>query len=63
MLYSRQLLEVLVEQFKKWQVEQTDPGLLVLKHILMIDEFNDLHTLLTLEIKLDACHHMFVIMW
>lgn len=31
-LLGRQLLQVLVEQLKKWQVEQTDPGLLVLKH-------------------------------
>lgn len=30
-LLGRQLLQVLVEQLKKWQVEQTDPGLLVLK--------------------------------
>lgn len=28
---GRQLLQVLVEQLKKWQVKQTDPGLLVLK--------------------------------
>ena len=27
-----QLLQVLVEQLKKRQVEHTDPGLLVLKH-------------------------------
>lgn len=31
-LLSRQLLQVLVEQLKKGQVKQTDPGL-VLKHL------------------------------
>lgn len=31
LLLWRQLLQVLVEQFKEWQVQQTDPGLLVLK--------------------------------
>lgn len=31
-LHSRQLLQVLVEQLKQWQVEQTDPRLLILKH-------------------------------
>lgn len=32
-LYSGQLLQVLVEQLKKWQIEQTDPCLLVLKQL------------------------------
>lgn len=32
-LLCRQLLQVLVEQLKKGQVKQTDPGLLVLKHL------------------------------
>lgn len=31
-LLCRQQPQVLVEQLKKWQVKQTDPGLLVLKH-------------------------------
>lgn len=31
-LLCRQLLQVLVEQLKEWQVKQTDPGLLVLKY-------------------------------
>lgn len=30
-LHSGQLLQVLVEQLKKWQIEQTDSCLLVLK--------------------------------
>lgn len=30
--FGRQLLQVLVEQLKNRQIEQTDPGLLVLQH-------------------------------